>query len=143
MIERIPDSVIQWITQSVFKHAEIHSYQPLKGGTSSSIFQVCLNMNGSKKEVIVRLFDHEEWLKEEPDVAIHESESLKQAEIIEMNSPRLIAVDPTGTNAKIPAIIMSEINGEVILNPKNMRDWINGLAEVLAKIHRSNADDFP
>lgn len=138
----LPKRIQNWIVKSVDPNARILSFQRLKGSTSSTLHHVTLQINKREWEVVVRQFDNKGWLMEEPDLAPHEAESLRMAMKTKVCSPEIIAFDKYGEDCGVPAVLMTMLDGSVELKPNNMKQWVNGLAVALVKIHVVNADDF-
>ena len=83
----------------------------------------------------MRQFDDEEWLQHEPDLPLHEAESLSWAQKANVPTPQIIAFDKSGSICGMPAVLMSKLTGAVDLKPQNMNDWVDGLAKALIQIH--------
>ncbi|MBO1911192.1 phosphotransferase, partial [Microvirga sp. 3-52] len=115
------------------------SIERLYGGVSSLIFEV----ETGKGPVILRQFDNEEWLREEPDLVSHESASLQIACNSDLSAPILLAADKTGGKAGMPSILMTKVEGKVLLEPEDFHLWTDGLAKTLSEIHRIEAGKFP
>src|SRR5699024_3552631 len=118
-------NMIRWVTNAVDAHAIVESIQQLKGGTSSTLHQISLRSNQGIQNVVVRQFDNEEWLEEEPDLAYHEAESLRLAAKVNVQTPEMIAFDKTGSECGTPSVLMTMLEGSVELKPKNMEQWLN------------------
>jgi aminoglycoside phosphotransferase (APT) family kinase protein len=56
-------------------------------------------------------------------------------------APQLIAVDPTGERAGVPAVLMSTLSGRVDWAPTDVDRWIDGLVDVLPVIHSTPVPD--
>jgi aminoglycoside phosphotransferase (APT) family kinase protein len=72
---------------------------------------------------------------EEPEVAEREARALRVVEQIEVPTPRLLALDPTGGEVGVPALLMTRLAGRVDWWPADLEGWLRRLAEVLARIH--------
>ncbi|NOU94671.1 phosphotransferase [Paenibacillus sp. LMG 31456] len=138
-----PDRVLKWVVNSVDPLAAVQSTRRLQGGISSIIHSVSLRTHGEVREFVVRQFDNEEWLKDEPDLALHEAESLRWAYGNGLCAPQIIAFNESGRECGVPTVLMTRLEGSVVLNPANYDLWLNGLAESLVKIHAVEADSFP
>lgn len=138
----LSDRMLNWIIQSVDDKATVQSIVRLKGSTSSILHNVSLLIGEDKLNVVVRQFNNEEWLKEEPDVVIHEANSLHLAEKVAVQTPNLMAYDKTGENCGMPAVLMSTLDGAVNLKPNDFNVWVNRLAQTLVAIHNVSADIF-
>ncbi|TDG00766.1 phosphotransferase family protein [Paenibacillus piri] len=139
----LPARVRQWAIDSVGRAASVVSTRQLHGGMSTTIHSVALRVDGTVRHVVVRQFDNEAWLLEEPDLALHEAESLRRAARTGLRTPQLIALDETGGSCGLPVVMMSRLEGSVVLRPSEMDRWLRGLAATLAQLHAAAADDFP
>ncbi|MGH9106151.1 MAG: phosphotransferase family protein [Acidimicrobiales bacterium] len=72
---------------------------------------------------------------EEPDLAAREARSLCFVEQLEVATPRLLAVDPTGDDAGVPALLMTYLPGRLDWSPSDMERWLHSLADLLPRIH--------
>ncbi|MDR7318829.1 aminoglycoside phosphotransferase family protein [Brevibacillus nitrificans] len=139
----MPERVLRWIVASVEAASEVLHVQQLQGGISSLIHRITLRRSGVEQSYVVRQFNNEDWLREEPDLALHEAESLRHAERLAIPTPKLIAYDETGAHGNVPAVLMSHLIGSVVLEPHDKQGWINGLASTLVTVHDSDTDEFP
>lgn len=128
---------------SVSPSSCVLSVTRLYGGISSIIHAVSLRVDGAVQEYVLRQFDDQEWLRAEPDLAVHEAESLRVAGGTGLPTPQLIASDPYGDLCGVPAVLMSKLEGSVILQPQDKAGWLNGLAKALVQIHAETAEEFP
>lgn len=116
----------------------VQSMKRLPGSTSSILYEVV----SESSTVVLRQFNNAEWLIEEPDVVQHEAASLRKASESGLPAPSLIAFDETGEASGLPSILMTKVEGQVELLPNDFTKWTDGLAKILAMIHRVEADDF-
>lgn len=139
----LSDRVLEWVIQAVHPEAAILSIQQLQGGVSSLVHGISLSVHGDRRAVVLRQFHNEEWVREEPDLALREAESLRRsAQADGVQTPKLIAFDQAGEQCGTPALLMSRLEGAVELEPKNKSQWLQGLAEALVGIHAVDASDF-
>lgn len=139
----LPDRIIQWIEDALGPNSTVESSRRLEGGTSSSVHQVNVRVNGLLRNCVLRQFDNAEWLADEPDLARNEAQSLRFATQIGVPTPRLVAFDETGDSCGVPTVLMTLLDGSVVLEPPQMNRWLNGLAAALVQIHSVPADTFP
>ncbi|MBL5774276.1 aminoglycoside phosphotransferase family protein [Bacillus sporothermodurans] len=139
MKSALSDQVLDWVRKSVGSETEIRSIKRLHGGISSAVHHISLTTG----DVVLRQFDNDEWLKEEPDLARHEAESLRLARKAPIPTPEIIAFDETGDRCGMPAVLMTKLEGTVLLKPQHMERWLDGLAESLVRMHSVQADNFP
>jgi aminoglycoside phosphotransferase (APT) family kinase protein len=81
-------------------------------------------------------------VRREPDVAVREAASLQQAARAGLPAPELVATDRDGSYCGVPATLVSRVRGEVVLQPGNWHEWLKGLADTAAQIHRVDAAGF-
>ncbi|EYF05141.1 aminoglycoside phosphotransferase family protein [Chondromyces apiculatus] len=114
----------------------------MRGATSSSVFEVRARSAGDPRRFVLRVLDNAEWLREEPDLAAHEVAALREARSAGLVAPSPVAhTDDAGSGA--PALLMSFVEGQVEVRPRNAQRWLEGLATMLARIHRHRAEAFP
>ncbi len=114
----------------------------IRGATSSRLDNVELEDATTRRHVVLRRFTNEKWVKSEPDLALREGTSLQHAKRAGLSVPALIAVDARGEECGVPATLAEKLEGEVVLQPANSGDWLRGLAESAAQIHRVEASGF-
>lgn len=139
----LSDTFKRWILNSVKSGSEIISVKQLPGSTSSTILEVSIVNNQKRKNFVLRYHYMEEWIIEEPDVPIHEAESLQYAIEHGLSSPHLVSYDEDGTKSGEKAVLMTKLNGNVMLKPADVSSWVNGMAKSLAMIHKHEAINFP
>jgi aminoglycoside phosphotransferase (APT) family kinase protein len=139
---KLTEQVLQWVVNSVDPEAEVLAVRQLHGGMSSLMAGVSLRTGQSVRDYVLRQFTNEEWLEEEPDAAVHEAESLRKAVRTGLKTPRLAAYEPTGSACGLPVVLMSQLDGEVVLSPADQEVWLDGMANTLAQIHAAEADEF-
>ncbi|SEQ72727.1 Phosphotransferase enzyme family protein [Virgibacillus subterraneus] len=141
--EYLSNRIVEWVKDNVDSNAKVESVSRLKGSTSSTLHSITLLVDQSVKQYVIRQFDNKEWLDEEPDLVLHEVESLRMATNTGITTPEVVACDETGEKCGIPAILMTKLKGAVELKPANMDEWLTGLARGLVKIHEVEARGFP
>lgn len=102
----------------------VREIRRLPGSTSCSLYQVRLEDGAQSQDAVVRLYDNERWLSQEPDLAAHESEALIRSGLGRVSSPKLLGVDNDGRACGLPAVLMTMLPGEVILKPQDMHSWL-------------------
>ncbi|WP_085520667.1 phosphotransferase family protein [Tuberibacillus sp. Marseille-P3662] len=139
----LPDRVLKWVVDAVDSYATVQSICRLYGGTSSIVHSVSLQVNQVQRDFVLRQFDNVEWLQEEPDLAFHEAESLRLASRSDVSTPEIVAFDETGRECGVPVVLMTQLEGSVVLSPHNLDHWLDGLAASLVQIHAVDADGYP
>ena len=125
-----------WIQEEI--GIGVESIRQLPGSTSSLVYEV----KTTRQLLVLRQFNNEEWLLEEPDLVQHEVAGLQKALQIKLQTPDILAFDETGDRAGMPSVLMTEIAGGVVLNPDNFNKWTDELAKALVAIHQLQAIDF-
>ncbi|UQZ87606.1 homoserine kinase [Paenibacillus konkukensis] len=139
----LSDRALRWAADALHPEAEVLSVQQLHGGISSLVHGIELSFGGARRHVVLRQFDNEEWVREQPDLALREAESLLRASQAEgVQTPRLVARDATGNGCGRPAVLMTMLEGSVVLEPADTGCWVDGMAEALARVHKIEAGDF-
>lgn len=134
-------ATIQWLQEQAGAGSVIEQVNALKGGISSAVYGIQGMRQGEKFEYVLRQFTDREWLDHEPDLAEHEAQALIRAYEAAVPSPQWIAGDFTGQCCGLPSVLMTRLEGEVILQPRELPGWIEGLARALAGLHQ--ADTIP
>jgi len=143
MDEVMPERVLRWIEDVIGSDAEVISVQRLHGGISSIVQRLSVKNEEGTQDLVLRLIDSEDWVRDVPDLAQHEAESLRLAFSNGLSAPQFVAFDGTGEKCGMPAVLMTCLEGTVIIRPDDSQRWIGGLAETLVRIHAVEAGDLP
>jgi aminoglycoside phosphotransferase (APT) family kinase protein len=122
--------------------ARVISVAVLPGATSSLLHAVEVEGPTGRRNLVLRRFVNEKWVKAEPDVAVREGMSLQHATRAGLPAPDLIALDANGERCGVPATLVARLEGSVVLEPADRKQWLRGLAETAARIHRVDAAGF-
>jgi aminoglycoside phosphotransferase (APT) family kinase protein len=136
-------AALRWVADALGSGATVQAISPLAGATSSVLHSIEVNYQGHIVKTVLRQFVDAEWLKAEPDLALHEAASLNKAINIGVATPELIAYDEKGDECGVPATLMTQLPGTVLLKPTNFDVWLHQLAEALLHVHAIEAGDFP
>jgi aminoglycoside phosphotransferase (APT) family kinase protein len=98
----------------------------LEGGASSAVHAVTLR---DGRDLVLRRYVRPEWLAEEPGVATREAVALEL--VHGLPAPRLVKLDPDGSQAGAPAVLMTRLEGA--------HDWRPDLAQLAALLVRIHA----
>jgi aminoglycoside phosphotransferase (APT) family kinase protein len=137
----LPGNVTGWIQNAA--EGRVISATILAGATSSLVHTVEVERDGARRRLVLRRFVNEDWVRQEPDVAVREAASLKHAAKAGLPAPELVALDADGTECGVPATLVSKLPGKVILEPSDWKQWLQGLAGSATRIHRVDAGGFP
>ncbi|HET7580177.1 MAG TPA: aminoglycoside phosphotransferase family protein [Bacillales bacterium] len=138
----LASSAHYWVRMHAGADSEIHKIEPLAGATSSELYELEVRVAEKTKKFVLRLFTNKEWLAEEPDLALHEAESLKQAGKLSIPVPKLIAYDKNGSQCGEPAVMMTKVDGNVELQPATLDNWLDQMAITLSKVHSLDTEAF-
>jgi aminoglycoside phosphotransferase (APT) family kinase protein len=131
---RPPRRALRWVEAQL--GARVLDAQALEGGTSSAVHRLSVQMpSGRLSDVVLRRYVLD-WVVEEREVPGHEAFILRSlAGIDGIPSPRVLAADPSGDAAGVPAIVMSALPGAVVWHPTDRELWLRSLADLLPIIH--------
>jgi aminoglycoside phosphotransferase (APT) family kinase protein len=140
--KKLPPEALKWVRDAVGSGTDIESYVALPGATSSSLHALNIKSASGRHELVLRRFTDCEWLSLEPDLALHEASNLGKAKSSSVPVPELIAFDETGSSCGAPAVLMTRLPGHVELLPRDLNQWLIGLAEAIAPLHCIDATDY-
>ena len=118
--------------------ADVTQYARLPGSSSTTLWR--LETGGLC--YVLRVFDNAGWLRMEPDLVAHEAAALRHAHAGGLPAPEPVACDETGAACGLPMLLMSWMPGEVVLQPRDMDDWLRQQAFMLLRLHHLPAQDF-
>jgi aminoglycoside phosphotransferase (APT) family kinase protein len=131
---RPPRAALAWAGAAL--GGTVTAARPLRGGLASAVHLLTVTRAGGAVErVVLRRYVRPKLNVEEPDIAEREARALRFATSLEVATPRLLALDPTGVNAGVPAVLMSRLVGRVDWSPPDIDQWLERLADLLPGIH--------
>jgi len=131
---RPPRQALAWAAARL--GGPVVSARALRGGMSSAVHLLTVaDGAGRRRQAVLRRYVRPELNAEEPDIAEREARALRAAESAGVPTPALLAVDPGGTEAGVPAVLMSRLPGRVDWWPSDTGRWLRRLAGVLPAIH--------
>jgi aminoglycoside phosphotransferase (APT) family kinase protein len=108
----------------------------LGGGRSSAVHALTISDGDQHQHhVVLRRYVRPDVQAEEPDLAEREADALSVLETSAVAAPRLIAVDPVGDHAGVPAVLMTRLPGRIDWDPTDLDTFLRRLAEPLPLIH--------
>lgn len=138
----LPASACEWVRSSVGSGARILSEHPRAGGTSSAVHAVTVvDARNTRHHLVLRRYVRADWLVDEPDLAEHEARVLSLLEPSRVDAPVLIAVDPTGASAEVPAVLMTRLPGRIRWSPRDVDGFLVRLVDAMRSIHEVAAPD--
>jgi len=135
-------AVVDWIQASIGKDALVKSVVKLKGSTSSDLYSITISESDKEHQVVLRQITNRNWLREEPDLAVHEASALQAISNLDLPIPRLIAFDAEGSRCGFPTVLMTHLPGKITLQPIDFDGWLLEQAKVLQTLHSLPALDF-
>jgi aminoglycoside phosphotransferase (APT) family kinase protein len=130
---RPPSPALAWV--EVMLGGKVTRVRALRGGSSSAVHAVRVEGPLGSESVILRRYVIPELNVEEPDIAEREARVLRFLHDAITPTPHLIAVDATGADAGVPAVLMTRVPGRLDWSPKDMDAWLRRLAAVLPPLH--------
>jgi aminoglycoside phosphotransferase (APT) family kinase protein len=129
---RPPRQALAWAAARL--GGQVVSARALRGGMSSAVHLITVQRpDGSHGQAVLRRYVRPD--PDEPDPATREARALRLAEAADVPIPALLAVDPDGTEAGVPALLMTRLPGRVDWWPSDLDRWLERLAGLLPRIH--------
>ncbi|MGE0227529.1 MAG: phosphotransferase family protein [Dehalococcoidia bacterium] len=127
---------LEWAAAAIGDGARVLAARRLRGGSSSAVHALTIETaTGRRHRLVLRRFVRADWLEREPDLAPREAAALTLLERSDVPAPRLVALDATGAEAGVPAVLMTHLPGRVDLAPADLTAHLRALAELLPRIH--------
>ena len=129
---RPPRQALAWAAARL--GGRVVSARALRGGMSSAVHLITVQRSGAERDqAVLRRYVRPD--PDEPDPAAREARALRLAEAADVPTPALLAVDPDGTEAGVPALLMTRLPGRVDWWPSDLDRWLERLAGLLPRIH--------
>ncbi|MDF2835852.1 MAG: hypothetical protein K0Q63_1492 [Paenibacillus sp.] len=141
----VGERAIQWVERAIKGDARVIASERLMGGVSTPIYRVTVETAGEKQVYVLRQYDNADWLRSEPDLARHEAECLRRASgMAGVPAPGVVAYDEDGSESGgLPSLLMTHLEGRVVLEPADLSEWLDRLAAALAKLHGGQEAGIP
>ncbi len=134
---RPPQQALAWAAARL--GGPVVSARALRGGMSSAVHLLTVHdSGGQRRQAVLRRYVRPESNAEEPGIAGREARALRAVETVSVPTPQLLAVDPSGADAGVPAVLMSRLPGRVDWWPSDMERWLRRLAGLLPAIHAAS-----
>src|SRR5690242_16481843 len=133
---RPPPQALAWAAGQL--GGPVIAARALRGGMSSAVHLLTTQQPGGQRgQAVLRRYVRPELNAEDPDIAAREARALRVAGAAGVPTPELLAVDPAGAGAGVPAVLMSRLPGRIDWWPSDTGRWLRRLAELLPRIHGS------
>lgn len=116
--------------------SRIRRVRRLPGASSTAVHAVTL---ASGDVLVLRTYVWSGFLSDEPDAPRREVDALRWAADAGLPVPEVVAADPVGAEAGVPAVLMTRIPGRAEGQPPSL----DRLAALAAEIHGVDAAPFP
>ena len=136
----LSDTTRQWLEQN-FK-SNVKEVKPLLGGTSSRLWLLTLAQENNEETVVLREYTVLKWLEEDPEIAEQEARNLISAECVPVQTPEFLLADPYAFKTVYPTVVMSYVEGEVVLEPADPSTWVEEMAITLARLHSNETEVY-
>lgn len=130
----VPEAVRTWVSAAV---GTPRNPRLLSGATTARV----IGFEADDAGYVVKVFDWQTFLDEDPDRAAHEAALLALLEGSGVPAPRLVAVDTDGSECGVPAVLMSRQPGRANVERRHA-DQIVDIAASLHGLDRSVRWDF-
>ena len=133
-----PATTLRWVEDQV--GADVIAVEALDGGLSSAVHRLTL---GDGRQAVLRRFTLADWLEREPHIPADEARNLSLLGSLDVGveTPQLVAADVDGSVCDVPAIVMSHVPGRPEIDPVDAEQWVDKLADCLARLHEQPAID--
>ena len=109
---RPPRQALAWAADRL--GGPVVSARALRGGMSSAVHLLTVQGDGGqRRQAVLRRYVRPELSEQEPDTAGGEARALRVARRADVPTPALLAVDPAGAAAGVPAVLLSRLPGRV------------------------------
>jgi aminoglycoside phosphotransferase (APT) family kinase protein len=130
-----PDAALAWVSR-VLGGASVVAVDPLRGGSSSAMHVVTVcDSSGAVQRVVLRRYVLANVVAEEPEIALQEARALEVVDALSVPTPQLLAVDPFGDDAEVPALVISELPGRAAWLSRDTHRWMRAMAEAVTVLH--------
>ena len=144
MTDIVHARAIKWVTAVVPGARAVRVLEQFVGATTSSLHAIEVDRDGAPPlALVLRRYTDARVRETEPQSPRVEAGAFRVLEDArDVIAPLLIAVDPTGEVCDVPAVLMSRLDGRPDLAPVDVGQWVSGLAQTLATIHRLDGADI-
>jgi aminoglycoside phosphotransferase (APT) family kinase protein len=129
-------SDFEWVLRQLGPAAELVSARRIHFNGHVSLHTLAVDHRGVRRKLILRRYVDRAWVAREPDLASREAKTLRLLENVPwLRTPKLVAVDPDGREAGVPAVLMSHLGGKEEWKPPSIEQF----AAIAPLIHQVRA----
>jgi aminoglycoside phosphotransferase (APT) family kinase protein len=131
-----PKTALDWVAQQFGAGAGITGVRRLHSAWAAAMHAVDVeDDHGWRHELVLRRWARTD-LPPDPGVVENEATTLTLvAEVANLPTPRLVAADPEGECADVPALVMTRLRGSSDLAPGDLDHFLDALVAALHVIH--------
>ncbi|HEY5173243.1 MAG TPA: aminoglycoside phosphotransferase family protein, partial [Acidimicrobiia bacterium] len=141
-LRRIPPrSTLEWVAEPFGSGARVTAVRRLPNAWAAAVHAVDVDdAGGNRHELVLRRWVRAD-LPPDPGVVEHEAAtltllaSLSGLDAPGLDTPGLVATDPTGARADAPSLLMTRLRGRYVLAPDDMDAFLDGLVTTLQAMH--------
>ena len=139
--EGLPAEALAWIRRNVGPGTQVVAERRLTGGIATVAHAVQVEQRGRRRWLVVRRFVDRDDLR--PDAVALEARILEALEATDIPAPVVVASDPSGADAGVPALLMEKLPGRIELRPARVPEYAEQMGRMLARIHQGPDIDAP
>jgi aminoglycoside phosphotransferase (APT) family kinase protein len=131
-----PRSALEWVAEPFGSGARVTAVRRLPNAWAAAVHAVDVDdTEGTRHELVLR-----RWVRTDipPDPGVVENEAATLtllASLPALDTPRLVAADPSGARAGAPSLVMTRLRGRYVLAPDDVDAFVDGLATTLHAVH--------
>lgn len=130
-----PAATLAWLIEELDASAVVE-VSLMQGGSTAEMHCVTLvDRHDRERDVVLRRYVRPEILTSNPDVAEVEARALQLAERVPVPTPALLALDPTGERADVPALVMTLLEGRPVWETRWGSKWVSQAVDAMIALH--------
>jgi len=138
-----PAEALAWVEQTLGSGARVVGCRQLTGGIASAVHLLTMEHNGRREWFVLRRWESDLDRQEEVTRAVaSETAILTALERSDLPAPRLVGSTTDAAHAG-PAVLMTQVPGQVHLMPRDRERWLQQMARMLPRIHALDIDASP
>jgi aminoglycoside phosphotransferase (APT) family kinase protein len=130
-------AVLDWVVRAAGRNSRVVALRPLAHATSSAVHAIDLVDDDDRLvRLVLRRYVDPAVLESEPRAVEREAAVLDAIAGLSVEVPRLVASDPAGVEADVPALLMTRLSGHARIRPRGDRqEFLDRLARPLPELH--------